>query len=488
MDNQESVIGLSRLFTQLEPGQQVEIGGDIHEIIGVTANGLSLKAPDDELWDTGLQELLRLEPRFLGRSGEALDSGEVIGALISASSASQEEWDRALELSGHMEEVCTGTFRIRGVPDSEKINPAYASAKNLTERVFMKAEELGFSDRHIWDLLSNYRSISGFGGATALVRNSPTGRPSSVDAKFVEVVFAVVLASLEKPEATHSDSELMDSIAELIEDSPEFAGTPIPSERVQRTYIAKAKHSLGLTSSRHRFNQSRGQQPPSSFSAVQPVGLGALVELDVTPLDVQVVDAVGNAFRPYMFLAVCVVTRMAWVMLSPTNGAADVATFLLKLVSPKPRVPAFSRDAYYNRIGVEVTYLKQFVPDSDSGVWDWAIGAWTVPRVLVVDRGKEFKNARVLTIAMSLGTRIEFARPNVPTDKPHVERLFRTISGTVLPKIVGYTGRDASAKGKLPAHDPSSLLDICEMETVLDMWLCHVYHHQPHTGLVWLES
>src|SRR5690625_4324709 len=169
MDNQESVIGLSRLFTQLEPGQQVEIGGDIHEIIDVTANGLSLKAPDDELWDTGLQELLRLEPRFLGRSGEPLVSGEILAAVISASSASQEEWDRAQDLSGHMEEVCTGTFRIKGVTDSEKINPAYASAKNLTERVFMKAEELGFTDRYIWELLGRYRSNSGSGGAIALV-------------------------------------------------------------------------------------------------------------------------------------------------------------------------------------------------------------------------------------------------------------------------------------------------------------------------------
>src|SRR5690625_3013570 len=153
MDNQETGIGLSRLFTQLEPGQQVEIGGDIHEIIDVTANGLSLKAPDDELWDTGLQELLRLEPRFLGRSGEPLDSGEVLAALISASSASQEEWDRAQDLSGHMEEVCTGTFRIKGVPDSVKVNPADSSAKNLLARVLVMSEDSRSHDGIVCSIL-----------------------------------------------------------------------------------------------------------------------------------------------------------------------------------------------------------------------------------------------------------------------------------------------------------------------------------------------
>ncbi len=62
---------------------------------------------------------------------------------------------------------------------------------------------------------------------------------------------------------------------------------------------------------------------------------------------------------------------------------------------------------------------------------------WCPPETLVVDHGKAFLSAHVIGVCARLGISIQPAQPHKPTDKPTVERFFKTLREGLIQHLPG---------------------------------------------------
>jgi len=81
-----------------------------------------------------------------------------------------------------------------------------------------------------------------------------------------------------------------------------------------------------------------------------------------------------------------------------------------------------------------------------------------------------------------LGISIQPAIPDKPTDKPALERFFRTLRQSLLEHLPGYKGPDVAARGK--DVEGEAFYYVTELEQIIREWVGRVYHHTAHTGLV----
>jgi hypothetical protein len=104
------------------------------------------------------------------------------------------------------------------------------------------------------------------------------------------------------------------------------------------------------------------------------------------------------------------------------------------------------------------------------------------PETLVLDHGRIYLSAHVLSVCTRLGISIQPARPYTPTDKAAIERFFRTLSEGLLGALPGYKGPDVYSRGD--AVEEKAFYFLPELEQVIREWVATVYHCRPHHGLV----
>jgi len=82
----------------------------------------------------------------------------------------------------------------------------------------------------------------------------------------------------------------------------------------------------------------------------------------------------------------------------------------------------------------------------------------------------------------AMGSRLEHCPAGEPQMKAVVERVFRTISTRLIPRLIGRTFSDVVSKGD---HDPEgqAALSIEDFFQVLVRWIVDIYHVTPHRGL-----
>ena len=71
-----------------------------------------------------------------------------------------------------------------------------------------------------------------------------------------------------------------------------------------------------------------------------------------------------------------------------------------------------------------------------------------LPDTIVVDHGKIYLSEHTRAVCERLGISIQPAIPDKPTDKPALERFFRTLRQSLLEHLPGYKGPDVAARGK----------------------------------------
>lgn len=111
---------------------------------------------------------------------------------------------------------------------------------------------------------------------------------------------------------------------------------------------------------------------------------------------------------------------------------------------------------------------------------------WGIPRVLVPDNGKEFINQRVTRFAAALGCVVDPPPPGTPQGKPHVERAFGYLNGTMetLPSFVGHnTGQRAEIrKHKGEDNLVNMAMEAPTFQQWLDLW-CTETEQAKHESL-----
>ena len=105
-----------------------------------------------------------------------------------------------------------------------------------------------------------------------------------------------------------------------------------------------------------------------------------------------------------------------------------------------------------------------------------------LPDTIVVDHGKIYLSEHTRSVCERLGISIQPAIPDKPTDKPALERFFRTLRQSLLEQLPGYKGPDVWSRGK--DVEGQAFYYVGELEQLIREWVGRVYHHTPHAGLV----
>jgi putative transposase len=121
---------------------------------------------------------------------------------------------------------------------------------------------------------------------------------------------------------------------------------------------------------------------------------------------------------------------------------------------------------------------------------------WGIPENFIRDNGKDYTSNHINSVFNSLDVNAITLPPFTPEGKPHIERFFRTLSGSLFEEISGYIGHNVAARkdiesrrsfaqrfmrqGREPIHIS---MHPEQLQEIIDRWIENVYHHKHHVGI-----
>lgn len=186
-----------------------------------------------------------------------------------------------------------------------------------------------------------------------------------------------------------------------------------------------------------------------------------IVEIDHTPVDLMVTDdnriVIG---RPTLTIVLDRASRcvLGFHLSLAGHGVPAVFSALRHAMLPK-------------------TYLSKRYAELNL---DWTCFGW--PERIVVDNGREFHADAIRDAMANLDVLVEYAGSRDPNDKPYVERFLRTFNYTFIHKLPGTTLSNVHQRVGFQA-EKEACLTLAELDQMIHVWICNVYHRRPHGGL-----
>jgi hypothetical protein len=158
------------------------------------------------------------------------------------------------------------------------------------------------------------------------------------------------------------------------------------------------------------------------------------------------------------------------LQLTPVSTKAiDIANVLFQAVTPQPVGVDGSDGAVWPFHGVPHHVLVGTEePDGVSQQREGGLPA-CLPESIVVDNGRQYMSAHVIGACARLGISVQPAIPKKPTDKPTVERFFRTLRESLLQHLPAYKGPDVFSRGKNVEGD--AFYYIGELDQIIREWV-----------------
>ncbi|MBY0233951.1 MAG: integrase, partial [Burkholderiaceae bacterium] len=198
-----------------------------------------------------------------------------------------------------------------------------------------------------------------------------------------------------------------------------------------------------------------------------------LVEIDHSPVDILVTDENG-----------LVIGRPTITVILDRHSRCVLGFHLSLAGHGTPAVFAALRHALLPK-----TYLKDRYADL---LLEWDCFGWF--EVALMDNGPEFHAESVTDALLNLGVATEYAKSKTPNDKPHVERFLKTFNYSFIHRLPGTTLDKVHKRIGFKAED-TACMTLTELDRVIHVWICQVYHLRPHAGLngrapmtVWREG
>ena len=245
-------------------------------------------------------------------------------------------------------------------------------------------------------------------------------------------------------------------------------GAPIPSQTVayeRLRELDKGRYTFGAAKQR----RSVAERPQGVLGRLRADRPGQFVVLDTTPLDVFAMEPVtGRWINTELTVAMDLYSRciLGLVLRPISTTAQDVAAVMFQVVTPQTWGPPSSEEVPAPYVGVPEFLLAQ-----ETGA---------LPDTIVVDHGKVYLSQRTRAVCHRLGINIQPTIPHKPTDKPTIERFFRTLRHQLLEHLAAYKGPDIYSRGK--SIEDQAFYYVPELEAILREWV-GIYHHTPHQGL-----
>ena len=351
----------------------------------------------------------------------------------------------------------------------------YDGDVSLKQRLREAAVSAQVSTRTLERWMTGYRS----GGLAGLADSRMTGRyATGIDSRW-DAACAEVLAEYTS-RSTPTMGVVLDKIQQRVDEQhgPGVVGTPSRSSAYRRLKeLSKGRHAFGSGKQR-RSVADRPRGPYGRLRATRP---GEYVVLDTTPLDVFAMEPVTLRWVPVeLTVAQDLFTRcILGLRLTPVSTtAADVANVLYQCVTPQPNG---DDDGAWPFHGVPRNVLVG-TEEPDGVSQDRVAGLPAcLPEAIVVDHGKVYLSSHVTSACARLGITIQPAIPHKPTDKPTVERFFKTLREGLLQHLPGYKGPDVYNRGA--DVEDQAFYYVAELEQIIREWVGQVYHHTKHRGL-----
>jgi hypothetical protein len=387
--------------------------------------------------------------------------------------------ERARFWERHVVEVMTGL--PPDAAEGARPRPGYDPAVHtVAEREETKAAELaalgvaGASARTVRRKRQNYeaRRVAGLvDGRAGRTVAPPLGR---ADARVVEAVRAAI--DEQRDDATRT-GEYLRWRAERILAERHGDAVAMPSRSAFYRLLAVVGAGEHVTGSA-RTRRSLANRPDRPFGQVVAVRPGELMEIDSTPLDVEVHLADGVTGRVELTAMVDLATRsVTAAVLRPTTRGVDAALLLARSCTPELMRPGWPAALELARSVLPWQHLVGL----DQRLAHAAAMPVIVPEVIVCDRGKAYLSHAFRDACQALGISLQPAHPRTPTDKPHIERTLESVSTLFCQFVAGYLGRSVETRGTGRTGRP--LWSLAELQALLDEWLVAVWQNRPHDGL-----
>lgn len=447
-------------------GVMLLLDGDAAKVVEFDGRSVTLQMLGDGSYrGVSLAELVS-RARSLEEAGpQDGDPGLVLAGLPAV------EREKVAVRAGHVREVLTGF--ASGHPGSARPGeprPQFAADAPLKGKYAAKAAELGVSVRTVENWVAAYRD----GGEPALVddRRRPARR-RSVDPRWDAAVLAEFAARVDA--STPTRSAVLMRVAERLEREHGDGVVELPSKATAYRRLAELARGRNAVAGSAKGRRSIASRPQGTYGRLRATRPGEYLILDTQDLDVFAMEPVTCRWLPaQLTVAQDLFDRqILGLRVTPVSTkAADVAGVLFEAVTGR----SGSRTGLGSLHGVP----QQLVFTEHEGE-----ESWCPPETLVVDHGKAFLSAHVIGVCIRLGISIQPAQPRKPTDKPTVERFFKTLREGLIQHLPAYKGPDLHSRGS--DIEGQAFLFLHELEDVIRDWIVTVHHRSKHDGLAVAE-
>ncbi|WP_103529202.1 helix-turn-helix domain-containing protein [Streptomyces sp. SM12] len=450
------------------PGVRLFLGGDVVEVVEFEGLGVTVRYER-----TGEFSALPLGRLVAGaRSLEDRDDAgpDDAGLLMAGLSARQR--DALRKRAGHVREVLSG-YRA-GHPDGAlagEPRPGFAPEGLLKDRVAAKAAELEISRRTIDRWVAAYRES---GEAGLIDSRVLKGRGARVDPRWEEAVRLVVAESV--ADSTPTRSALLGRVAERLGADHGTGAVPAPPRSTAYRRLAELTKGTNAVSGSAKARRSIADRPKGPYGRLRATRPGEYAVLDTQDLDIYAMEPVTCRWVPLQLTVAQDLFSRCIVALRVTacsTKAVDVAGVLFEAVCPPLDDPARPALAPYHGVFDEVVFAEEGLRPGRG---------LCPPETLVIDHGRAFMSAHVISVCTRLGMSIQPAQPKKPTDKPTVERFFRTLREGLIQHLPAYKGPDVHSRGE--GIEDQAFFYVHEVEEIVREWVSEVYHRRGHEGLV----
>ncbi|MEU4360343.1 Mu transposase C-terminal domain-containing protein [Promicromonospora sp. NPDC023987] len=375
-----------------------------------------------------------------------------VGTTLAGLSGPQREQVR--QRAGHIRQVLAG------------------DGSSLQERIGAKATELAVTTRTLERWVAAYRRDGEAGLVDArLIR----GRGSRVDPRWDDAARAVMAAMV--GDSTPSRAALLARVSARLLDEHGQGVVPEPSRATAYRRLGELAKGTNAVAGSAKGRRSIADRPTGVYGRLRATRPGEYVVLDTQDLDVFAMEPVTCRWvRAQLTVAQDLFTRciVGLRVTAVSTKAVDVAGVLYEAVAGREAPSSWPKEATWPYHGVP-SYVML---DEDGPAMTGPVCA---PETLVVDHGKVFLSTHVISVCTRLGISIQPAQPHKPTDKPTVERFFRTLREGLIQHLPAYKGPDVHSRGQRVQDDAFLFLD--ELEDVIREWIASVYHLAKHDGL-----
>ncbi len=468
------------LNEKLSIGDHFLYNGDMHKVEGFDGGAITIRSSHGTLATMNITAILSAPDfKLLDRKNY-----EQVDLTTLPTNVPKKLIEKAKKRREHLFEALTG-YKTGDPLNAKETEPKefYDSAlTTLTQRMDTKAKELKMSSSALWKQKKAFETWGLIGLIDQRLLRG-TGTSARVSPRIREGINKIYA---ELTEASNiSMASMMRRVERWLKQEYPDEEVEMPSQPTFNALLRSLDRGLRIFDSAKSRREVAGR-PRTPYGKLVASRPGEIVIIDTTTLDAFAIDPVTMKWIQVQFtMAYDLYTRsmLDWRFTPVSTKAVDAALLLYGTIQPKLMRDGWPENARWPYVGIpECIALDLMKIESPDRL---ANGPVVNPETVVVDRGKIYISEAFMAGCTRLEINIQLARPYTPTDKAHIESVFKTVRFKFVENLPGYKGPDLFSRGR--NIEGSAFYFIDEIERYFAEWVAIYWHKRHHRGLLFPE-